>query len=408
MDFLKNNQLKSLLTLLNGYFVGGCVRDFILGKKPKDIDIVCPHSSFKIEELLQENNYNYRPHSKAFRIYVVQLDNNCLVEISPMRMDYNYSPTNIIQNLEFDCSYRDLTINAMAMDANGKILDFFGGWDDLNQKVIRFVKNPLDRILEDNIRPWRALRFSYQLNFNLDYNTIQGIETYINFFFKEPLFKALHIQKSSLNFPLENPEQVHGLYRLSVERIADEIEKILLNISFDRTKFLLFSGLLQTSGLPILETLGLGQPKHHHDYDVFTHTLNVVNYTPPILELRLATLCHDLGKLHSLKFKPNGHPTFHDHEEISKDICYNWTKKLKFSKNIIKTSSLLVQLHMKHAGQTNKSKIKFFKKFSNKNVFNLFFYHRLADILGKGLDRDDSKMLQEHVHQCLTILKIIN
>lgn len=410
MDLLKNTELVSLLRLLGGYLVGGCVRDSLLKKKPKDIDITCPLSPVEVFCALKDSNYTFREHGKAFGIYVVTLSNGDIVEVAPMRVDFDYdgrySQVEFVKDLEQDCARRDLTINAMAMSPDGQLFDFFEGQKDLESKTIRFVRNALDRILEDNLRAWRAVRFAYQLNFNLDEDALSALQKYINFFFTRPLFEDMRLQRAALEEPRKEAEDYHGLYKLSEERMIVEIEKCLMNFSFNRTNFLIFAGLLQTTGLPILQNLGLPQPKSHHEYDVFTHIMHVVNFLPQTFKLRLAGLLHDIGKYPAIVFKPDGTPTFPEHEDIGEEISKRWLTRMKFSNDIVNDTCFIVKHHMDSIGKTSKGKMKFLAKFPNHEMFCMFFLHRMADILGKGSVKDVPEKLEDHINQCLDVLKV--
>lgn len=410
MDLLKNQEVVDLLKLLGGYLVGGCVRDSLLKKQPKDIDIACPLEPLEIFTVLKDANYNFRMHGKAFGVYVVSLNSGDTVEVAPMRIDYNYngrySEVEFVKDLEQDCARRDLTVNAMAVSVDGTLYDFFGGKEDLQSRTIRFVRSAEERIKEDNLRAWRAIRFAYQLNFSLDEDAKNGIQSYINYFFASPVFENMRVKRSALSVTKGKAEEVHGLYKLSEERIIVEVEKCLMNISFNRDNFLLLGGLLETVGLPVLNTLGLPQPKSHHSYDVFTHTLHVINLVPPIFKLRMAALCHDLGKSGAITFKSDGTPTFPEHEDISEDISRRWLTKMKFPNELIEETSFIVKHHMDSIAQTQKGKMKFLSKFPNDEMFSMFFLHRVADILGKGADRDDSIRLLDHINQCLDVLRV--
>lgn len=156
------------------YFVGGCVRDLLLKKEIKDVDIATNATPDEITEL-----FTYViPIGVEHGTVLVRYKNRSF-EITTFRTEGTYSDqrhpdyVNFIQSIDEDLKRRDFTINAMAMDETGKIIDLFRAKEDLNNKIIRAVGNPKERFLEDPLRILRAIRFASQLGFDIDKNTLE-------------------------------------------------------------------------------------------------------------------------------------------------------------------------------------------------------------------------------------------
>jgi len=172
------------------YLVGGAVRDYLLGKKPKDLDYLINTSSYEEARDIITNLgckiVQEKPEFKIFRAVHPTLGG---LDFALPRGEAGYdgrSPSIVTSvTLEEDLARRDFTINAMALPVNdnlqieGNLIDLFDGQKDLDNRVIRFVGNPLDRITEDNLRVLRALRFSVTLDFELSLATAREIKEFI-------------------------------------------------------------------------------------------------------------------------------------------------------------------------------------------------------------------------------------
>ncbi|MBR3995119.1 MAG: hypothetical protein IKI97_07545 [Clostridia bacterium] len=158
------------------YLVGGCVRDFIMGKTPHDYDITVGVLPEKISELFEANGFRTIPKGRKFGTVGVLVENE-VVEITPYRIESEYNDSRhpdkveFVKDIKIDLTRRDFTINAMAMATNGNILDIFGGTDDIKNKILRCVGNPDERFREDALRILRAIRFSSRLSFSIEAET---------------------------------------------------------------------------------------------------------------------------------------------------------------------------------------------------------------------------------------------
>lgn len=184
------------------YFVGGCVRDLLMGKEPKDYDLASPHSADDMEAFLKSKGRRCYLIGKKFGTVGVKI-NGQLIEVTTFRSEvYDLSSrkpqVKFSENLRSDLKRRDFTINAIAVDMNGKIYDPYNGQKDIMRGIIRAVDNPKDRFMDDPLRILRAIRFAGRFNFKIDGRTKNAIEKTRN-----------------------------QLPRLSIERVIIEMDQIL-------------------------------------------------------------------------------------------------------------------------------------------------------------------------------------
>ncbi len=221
MNLIIPKKAEEILQKLNdknfdAYIVGGCVRDCLLKRVPQDWDITTSAEPYQVKKIF---NKTYDTGLQHGTITVCWKGEH--YEVTTYRIDKGYDdcrhPNEVIftKNLKEDLQRRDFTINAMAYHPNEGIKDYFLGQEDLNQKIIRGVGNPEERFQEDALRMLRALRFSVQLGFEIEKNT----------------YEALRQQKNLIQ-------------KISVERIHDELEKILLSQYLEKINKIWESGLL--------------------------------------------------------------------------------------------------------------------------------------------------------------------
>lgn len=201
--------------------VGGAVRDHILGRNSKDIDFCTDATVTEMVQIFNNNGFHWIPTGADHGTLTVIIDKD-LFEITTLRIDQNcdgrHAQVEFTRDWQQDASRRDLTINALMMDVDGQIHDFFNGIDDINNKVVRFIGNPDDRITEDFLRILRAFRFASVLGFDIDQDAIQAITKHKD-----------------------------GLKQISKERIWMEFLKILPD--FDMLNFMNQVGILDVIGI---------------------------------------------------------------------------------------------------------------------------------------------------------------
>lgn len=308
---------------------GGAVRNSFLNIPAKDFDFVTDATPDQVEALFPKTI----PLGKSFGVIVVVMEDGEQFEVATFRVDSKTGDGRRPDSVEFtsdasvDASRRDFTVNAMFQNPlTGEVLDFFGGKQDIQDKMIRFVGNPNDRIEEDKLRMLRAIRFASTLGFHIHRRTMRAID-----------------------------ENSHKIVEVSAERIREEISKMLLG-SFPRTAMqMLFQTGLMKHILPEVDDLfGLEQPEHWHpEGDVLVHTFGVVEQLRrfnefPTVPLMWAGLLHDVGKKTRMKFNPEkGHNQFIGHAEDSANMTVEIMQRLKFSNKEIEEVRFAVANHMK-------------------------------------------------------------
>lgn len=359
-----------------GYVVGGCVRDMLLGKEPKDWDIA---TNAKLEQVKQLFNKTIDTGLKHGTVTVVLDENN--YEVTTYRLDGKYTDNRRPDEVTFttclkdDLSRRDFTINAMAYNNRNGLIDLFGGKDDLSNKTIRTVGNPDERFQEDSLRMMRAIRFACQLDF----------------------YPTYHVSNSII----KNKKLINNI---SQERIRDELCKILLSDEQVRgIETLESSGLLEEILPEIQRLVDFDQKNPHHHKNVFDHTLLVLDSIPNNLILRLSALLHDIGKPASYSEDEKGFGHFYEHHIIGEKIAEGILKRIKFNNDTISKVCILIREHMSRYDFLRKASIKkFINRVGIENLDNLFEL-QIADIKGsKPPHNFDSVLkLKENVHTIL-------
>lgn len=363
------------------FIVGGCVRDSLLKREIHDWDLCTKATPEQIIEVCNAYGFKYIPTGLKHGTITIMI-NDVGYETTTFRVDGDYSDSRHPDKVEFtislkeDLARRDFTINAMAYNDDIGLIDYFGGITDLKNKIIRCVGNANDRFNEDNLRRLRAIRFACQLGFEIDNLT----------------YNALAL----------NPQR---LMLLSVERIREELCKILLSNhvyfgfqslwSLDMLKYI----------LPELdECYGINQHNIHHDKDIFTHILTVVENTPSKLEIRLAALFHDIGKPRCFTLGEDGQGHFIEHHKISADIAREILTRLKFDN---KTIDKVCKLIYEHMSRYDKLRTPNTKKFINRvGIENLddLFELQIADIKGCAKEYQDFSNVLKLKEECYRIL----
>ena len=342
------------------YIVGGSVRDSLLNKVPKDFDITTNAVPSEIMSI-----FNHTIPTGLIHGTITVIINNEQFEITTYRIDGKYkdnrhpSKVTFTSSLKQDLSRRDFTINAMAYGVNGILQDPFHGLFDLEEKLVRTVGNADLRFNEDALRMLRAVRFSCQLNFKIEKETLKSI---------------------TINS--------HLLENISRERVRDELSKILLSrVPSKGIRLLQSTNLLEQILPEIMPCIGFDQHHPYHDKDVYEHTLSVLDNTPSKLTLRLSALLHDILKPNCFTLDEKGTGHFYTHEIKSAKASEDILRALKFDKSTINTVSLLIKEHMSKNTSLNSVSIKrYINRIGIENLEDLFQL-QVADI--KGLKPTD-------------------
>ncbi|MCF6174856.1 MAG: CCA tRNA nucleotidyltransferase [Victivallaceae bacterium] len=325
--FKAARQVTSLLqqTGYQTYFVGGAVRDLLMGVKPKDIDIVTDALPEQVMQLFP----NTHPIGAAFGIITVVM-NGYPFEVATLREERDYldgrRPECVIytDNIELDAARRDFTINGIFYDPhNEQLFDFNNGREDLKCGIIRTIGDAEARFSEDYLRMMRAVRFANRFNFTLHPDIIPAVT------------------KLKTN-----------LSRLANERIREELNGILTGHNPAAGIGMLHKlGMLEII-LPEVAALdGVTQPeKYHPEGDVMVHTMIMLEHMQlPSVKLAWSILLHDIGKPPVKTVGDDGIEHFYCHEQVGAKISRTIMQRFKFSSEITDAVVDAVQNHMKFA-----------------------------------------------------------
>jgi len=362
-------EIQDIIKKLNGdgfeaYTVGGCVRDLLLGREPKDWDITTNAKPEEIQMLFPEHVYE-----NTFGTVVIKTGSEkpelALVEVTPYRIEGKYTdkrhPDSVqfADKLEDDLSRRDFTVNAMAMDTDGKITDPFDGQKDLKSKTIKTVGEPEKRFNEDALRLLRTVRFATLFDFNIEKKTLEAIT-----------------------------KNADWLIAISKERIRDEFIKIIDSSNAFRGIILLYeTGLLKHIVPELLEGVGIGQ-NLHHIYTVWEHNTLALKYAASknySLEVRLGSLFHDIGKPQT-KRGDGKYSTFYGHDVVGAKITAQIMDRLKFPKDISEKVIKLVRYHLFYynVGEVTESSVRRLLVNVGLENINDLIKVREADRIGSG------------------------
>lgn len=316
--------------VLRAFVVGGYVRDLLLGKKVKDIDVVVIGNGVDFankiaKEFSRTNLVTY----ENFGTAMLQLDDWRLEFVGARKESYSKDsrkPAVEAGTLEDDLSRRDFTINALAVSLNkedfGNLNDPFGGQRDLERCLLRTPLDPNTTFDDDPLRIMRAFRFASQLGFEIE----------------PSVFEATKAMRERLKI-------------VSQERISDEFLKIIASTKPSIGLKLMFNaGVMDIVFPEIAQLAGVDQRQDHHHKDVFLHTLMVVDNIGQMTDdvwLRMAALLHDIAKPRTKAFKEDVGWTFHGHEELGARMVKPIFRRMKFPFERVKYVEKLVRLHLR-------------------------------------------------------------
>ena len=288
------------------YIVGGCVRDSLMGKRPSDWDIC---TSARAEEMMalfedkrviptgiQHGTLTILAEDGAYEVTTFRNDGEYLDHRHPKSVAFT-------RELAEDLSRRDFTINAMAWHPERGLIDLFGGVEDLRDRLVRAVGDPVQRFNEDGLRMLRMVRFATVLDFDYDPATYDAVR-----------------------------KQGHLLQYISKERIQVELNKILLAAHPARGLEDLYTLGMYPYIIPMMcHTVGFAQRGGHHFLDVFEHSLLAVGVITPELVLRLTMLLHDIGKPFVWDSSESlSYDRFDDHAAVSAKLAEKILRDLKY------------------------------------------------------------------------------
>lgn len=377
------------------HLIGGCTRDMLIGRKPKDWDYTTNATPEEIMKLFPETFYE----NEYGTVGVVNKDipmgedglpdeSLKVVEVTPYRIESEYSDKRRPDSVSFskdikdDLKRRDFTINAIAFDIKPTdkkdifeaiILDIYEGQKDIKNKIIRTVGEPKERFSEDALRLMRAVRISAELGFEIEEQTKKAI-----------IESAGHLKE------------------IAGERIREEFIRIIMS---DRPK----EGLELAHELGILKYVvpeledGIGVKQNQaHAYDVWTHLLKTVAHSAKKnfpLEVRLTALFHDIGKPKARRFSDEKRDyTFYGHDVVGARIAEKILTRLKFSKKDIETIGKLCRWHMffSDTEQITLSAVRrMIRNVGQENIWNLMNV-RICDRIGTGRPKESPYRLRKY------------
>ncbi len=384
------------------YAVGGSVRDLLLGRNTADTarwDFTTNATPQQIQEIFPDSFYDNTFGTVGVKIKSKKGETEEIYEITTYRKEGKYSdrrhPDEVVwgRTIEEDLARRDLTINAIALsyshekksssksyrvvgEENIRLVDYFGGREDLRQGIIRAVGNPEDRFAEDALRMLRAVRFAVTLQFTIEEKTFDAIR-----------------------------ENAVLLEKISGERIREEMVKILSSdYPADGIKLLYNAGLLEYILPELVKGVGIRQPGHHI-HDVFTHSVESLRYCKnPAWLVRLATLIHDIGKPVAYK-ELDGKPTFYNHEVVGAAIAKSIAQRWHLSRQEREKLYILVRWHMFTVSEllTDAAIRRFIRRVGPENTADMLDL-RIGDRLGSG-SRETSWRLEKFKQRIIEVQK---
>lgn len=362
------------------FLVGGCVRDILLGKSPKDWDVTTNATPEQIISLFAKTFYENDFGTVGVVDENTEDESLRVVEVTPYRLEGKYSdnrhPDTVIfsQNIEDDLKRRDFTVNALAYSTSKKeVVDLYDGQKDLKDKIIRTVGDPEERFNEDGLRILRAIRLSTDLGFEIDTKTEKAI--------------------------LENA----GLLKnISKERIRDEFSKIIMSENPMKGLISLRKmNLLEFIVPELLESVGVEQGGVH-TYDVWEHSLRSLQHGADKkypLEIRLSALFHDISKPETRRGGgKNKKWTFFGHEVLGARKAKKILENLKYPTKIIDKVVKMVRWHMffSDTEQISLSAVRrMIVNVGRENIWDLMNL-RICDRIGAGRPKEDPYRLRKY------------
>ena len=315
---------------IESYLVGGYVRDILISRDCKDIDIMTIGEPYKlVENISKKKGFSDFKIFKNFGTAAINFKKFNYEFVGARKESYNKSSRNpeVLPGLfQDDMKRRDFTINALAVSMNqdyGELIDTFNGLEDLKNKIIKTCDDPHKTFDDDPLRMMRAIRFATQLNFDIEESTFESI--------------------------CNNAERIKII---SQERITDELNKIILSEKPSYGfKLLYVSGILKHIFPEMNNLQGVEKINNHSHKDNFYHTLEVLDNTCKVsddLWLRWSAILHDIAKPHTKRYKENVGWTFHGHEDLGARLVPKIFKKLRLPLNHkMKYVQKLVRLHLR-------------------------------------------------------------
>ena len=345
------------------FVVGGCVRDSLLGRNPNDWDITTSALPLQVKALFRRTIDTGLKHGTV----TILMDGEPF-EVTTYRVDGEYldgrhpSEVTFTASLQEDLQRRDFTINAMAYSEKKGLQDLFGGLPDLEKGLIRAVGDPAKRFGEDALRIMRAVRFAAQLGYEVEADTVQAMK-----------------------------ELAPTLSKISAERIAAELEKLLVSPHPEKLKMAYECGITAVILPEFDRCMETAQNNPHHKYSVGEHTIVSIGNARPDRILRYTMLMHDMGKPSCKTTDEQGIDHFYGHQEVSAQMANDILRRLKSDNETRRSVSRLVRYHDLTCGLTGKSVRKAISLIGE-DLFPLYLEVKDADTRAQSDFRFQEKM----------------
>ena len=340
--------------------VGGCVRDWRLGRMPHDYDLCTDATPEEMKAIFRQYDLVLAG-QKHGTVGVITPEG--VVEITTFRTESGYRDNRhpdqvaFVTSVEEDLARRDFTINAMAWNPHKGLCDPFGGQEDLQKGILRSVGDPETRFQEDSLRILRGVRFAVRFHLQPEEKTLQAM--------------------ISLSHLMDN---------LARERIFEELCKL---ITLAKGEDLLLYQPILTAAIPELRPcVGFDQHNRHHIYDVYTHIAHVTAAMPQHLALRWAALLHDAGKPECFTMDEQGQGHFYGHAKVSAQIADSVLSRLKAPTALRQQVVELVKLHMTPIEPEKKTVRRWLSRLGEE-MFDLLLTLQEGDMGRKGTDRPE-------------------
>lgn len=347
------------------YAVGGCIRDSLLGRTPNDWDITTSAKPMEVKALFSHTIDTGIQHGTV----TILLDREGF-EVTTYRIDGEYEDgrhpkeVSFTGSLEEDLKRRDFTINALAYNETAGLIDIFEGQKDLKDGIIRCVGNAEERFTEDALRMLRAIRFSAQLGYRIEENTLAAIH-----------------------------KLAGNLEKISAERIQTELLKLMVSPHPDYLRTAYECGVTKVFFPEFDLAMETPQNHPHHCYNVGEHILHSLLEIPADKVLRLTMLLHDIAKPQCLTVDEKGITHFHGHEEMGAEMSRVILRRLRMDNDTTDKVCRLVRFHDYGNGVAPDRRI--VRRAVNKigeDLFDDFILVKKADLLAQSMYLREEKL----------------
>jgi tRNA nucleotidyltransferase (CCA-adding enzyme) len=365
------------------YLVGGCARDLLIGREPRDWDVATNANPEEIIASFPKTFYENDFGTVGVVNEDTEDEKTRLVEVTPYRLEGVYSDFRHPDQVKFasdikdDLKRRDFTINAIAINLSDTFIkdtvDLFGGIKDIKDKIIKTVGKPEDRFEEDALRMIRAVRLAVELGFTINIDTSNAIK-----------------------------KLAKNIDKISKERIRDEFERIILSDEPKKGIELLHDlGLLKYIAPELEKGIGVEQ-NQAHAYDVWEHLLRSLQHAADKkypLDVRIAALFHDISKPETRRFsRETQQYTFYGHEVVGSRVTFKILERLKFPKKITDKVVKLIRWHMFFADTesiTLSAVRRMINNVGRENIWDLMNV-RICDRIGTGRPKENPYRLRKY------------